>query len=134
MNKKAIRADYMSANSKQLQCIYNYQRTVLDAYTEVVNRIARVDNYGKSIKIKKQQLAALEASVESANQLFQNARAGYVEVMLAQREMIEARMVIVETKQEQLSAMVSAYQALGGGGSGNFGTNCKPGQVHVKCK
>ncbi|TWT61319.1 Cation efflux system protein CusC precursor [Rubinisphaera italica] len=124
----------MSANSKQLQCIYNYQRTVLDAYTEVVNRIARVDNYGKSIKIKKQQLAALEASVESANQLFQNARAGYVEVMLAQREMIEARMVIVETKQEQLSAMVSAYQALGGGGSGNFGTNCKPGQVHVKCK
>ncbi len=120
INKKAIRADYMSANSKQLQSIYNYQRTVLDAYTEVVNRISKVDNYGKSIEIKKQQLAALEASVDSANLLFQNARAEYVEVLLAQREMMEVRMVLVETKQEQLSAMVSAYQALGGGGNGKF--------------
>ncbi len=134
INKKAIRAEYLSANSRQLQSVYNYQRTVLDAYTEVINRIAKVENYGKSIEIKKQQLAALEASVESANQLFQNARAEYVEVLLAQREMMEARMVIVETKQEQLSAMVSAYQALGGGGSGNFGTNGKPGLVHVKCQ
>ena len=115
INKRAIKADYASANAAQLQTIYNYQQTVLEAHIEVVNQISKVENLRRSIEVKKQQLAALEASVDSANKLFQNARAEYVEVLLAQREMMEARMVLIDTKREQLSAIVNAYQALGGG-------------------
>ena len=98
-----------------MQSIYNYQKVVLEAHIEVVNFITKVDNYRKSIEVKKQQLKSLEASVEVANQLFQNARAEYVEVLLAQRELMEARNLIIITKREQLSAIVNAYQALGGG-------------------
>ncbi|MHC4880957.1 MAG: TolC family protein, partial [Planctomycetota bacterium] len=116
INRRAIEADYCSANAAQLQSIYNYQRTVLTAHIEVVNHMTKVENYRQSIEVKKQQLAALEASVNAANQLFQNARAEYVEVLLAQREMMEARMLLIETKQQQLGAIVNAYQALGGGG------------------
>ncbi len=116
INKRAIRADYSTANAAQLQSIYNYQQTVLEAHIEVVNQISKVENLRRSIEVKKQQLASLEASVDSATKLFQNARAEYVEVLLAQREMMEARMVLIETKREQLSAIVNAYQALGGGG------------------
>ncbi|WP_231936419.1 TolC family protein [Bythopirellula polymerisocia] len=115
INKSAIRADYMTANAMQLQAIYNYQRTVLNAYTEVVNRISKVENYAKSIEAKKQQLASLESSVESATKLFQTARGEYLDVLLSQRDMMEARMILIETKQQQLSAIVNAYQALGGG-------------------
>jgi len=53
--------------------------------------------------------------VESASQLFINAKAEYIEVLFAQRDLMEARMVLIETKKEQLSAVVNAYQALGGG-------------------
>lgn len=116
INRRAIEADYCSANAAQLQSIYNYQRTVLTAHIEVVNHMTKVENYRQSIEVKKQQLEALEASVNAANQLFQNARAEYVEVLLAQREMMEARMLLIETKQQQLGAIVNAYQALGGGG------------------
>lgn len=115
INKKAIQADYRSANARQLQAVYNYQRTILNAYTEVVNYLAKVDNYGTSIAIKKLQLQSLESSVDNASKLFQNARAEYMEVLLAQRDLMEARMVTIETKQQQLSAVVNAYQALGGG-------------------
>ena len=69
----------------------------------------------KSIEIKKQQLESLEAAVEFASKLFQNARVEYVEVLFAQRDLLDARMVLIETKKEQLSAIVNAYQALGGG-------------------
>lgn len=116
INKRAIKADYCSANAAQLQSIYNYQQTVLEAHIEVVNQITKVENYRQSIEIKKQQLQSLEASVDAANKLFQNARAEYVEVLLAQRELMEAKMLLIETKQEQLAAIVGAYQALGGGG------------------
>jgi NodT family efflux transporter outer membrane factor (OMF) lipoprotein len=123
INKKAIQAEYMSANAKQLQSIYNYQRVVLNAYTEVINRLSMVKNYSKSIAIKQQQLASLEASVESATKLFQNARVEYVEVLLAQRDLLEARNVLIENKKRQLSAIVNAYQALGGGDLGRFPAN-----------
>ncbi|MCA9128394.1 MAG: TolC family protein [Planctomycetales bacterium] len=116
INRRAIKADYWSANAAQLQTIYNYQKTVLEAHIEVVNQISKVENLRNSIEVKRQQLASLEASVDTATKLFQNARAEYVEVLLAQREMMEARMVLIDTKREQLSAIVNAYQALGGGG------------------
>lgn len=116
INKRAIKADYCSANAVQLQAIYNYQQTVLEAHIEVVNQITKIENFRRSIEVKRRQLEALEASVDVAQKLFQNARAEYVEVLLAQRELMEARMELIETKQEQLSAVVLAYQALGGGG------------------
>ncbi len=116
LNRKAIKAAYMSANARQIQAVYEYQQTVLNAYVEVVNRMSKVENYGQSIKIKKEQLASLESSVDNATKLFQNARAEYMEVLLAQRDMMEAKMVLIETKQQQLAAIVNTYQALGGGG------------------
>ena len=116
VNKRAIRAQYLTANARQLQSIYNYQRVILEAFTQVVNRVTMVENYSKSIEIKKQQLKTLEsAAVQSANDLFQNARIEYIDVLFAQRDLRDARTVLIDTKTEQLSAIVNAYQALGGG-------------------
>jgi NodT family efflux transporter outer membrane factor (OMF) lipoprotein len=115
INKKAIRADYLSANAMQLKAIYDYQRVILKAYTEVINYMSKVGNYGTSIEIKKQQLASLEASVDTATKLFQTARAEYMEVLLAQRDLLEAKTILIHTKQQQLAAIINTYQALGGG-------------------
>jgi NodT family efflux transporter outer membrane factor (OMF) lipoprotein len=117
INKVAIQAEYRSANARQLEAVYNYQRVIINAFTEVVNRVAMVQNYSRSLEIKSQQLQSLQAAVESANKLFQAARAEYLEVLLAQRDFMDARMVLIDTKRQQLSAIVNAYQALGGGAS-----------------
>ena len=53
VNKSAIRADYMNANAKQLQALYDYQRVTLNAFTEVVNRVSKVQNYSRSIEAQK---------------------------------------------------------------------------------
>ena len=115
VNRRAIRAQYLTANARQLQAIYNYQRVILNAFTEVINRVTMVENYSRSIEIKKQQLKTLEAAVEVANDLFQNARIEYIDVLFAQRDLRDARVVLIDTKTEQLSAIVNTYQALGGG-------------------
>jgi NodT family efflux transporter outer membrane factor (OMF) lipoprotein len=115
INKAAIRAEYRSANAAQLQVVYKYQRTVLNAFTEVVNLMAKVQNYSQSIERKKQRVAALEAAVDAASKLFQAGRVEYLEVLLAQRDLQEARAELIETKREQLSAIVNTYKALGGG-------------------
>ena len=125
INKAAIRAEYMTANAKQLESVYNYQRVILNAFTEVINRVSMVENYRRSVEIKKQQLAALEKSVVAARDLYQSVRVEYIEVLFAQRDLADAKMVLIDTKRQQLSATVNAYQALGGGlmfssGSGNL--------------
>ena len=115
LNRAAIRADYQTANAKQLQAVYKYQQVIINAFTEVINRINMVENYTSSIDIKKQQIAALEASVVAATNLFQNARVEYMDVLFAQRDLRDAQNVLIETKKQQLSAIVNTYQALGGG-------------------
>ena len=116
-HKSAIRAEYLTANGRQMQAVYNYQRTVLNAFTEVINRISKVQNYSVSIDIKRQQLDSLESAVNVATNLFQAARPGvdYMDVLFAQRDLRDARMNVIDTKRQQLTAMVNAYQALGGG-------------------
>jgi NodT family efflux transporter outer membrane factor (OMF) lipoprotein len=121
INKSAIRADYLNANAQQLQSLYNYQRVIINAFTEVVNQLSRVQNYSRSIELKRQQLQALELAVASATNLFQNPRIAekgqvdYLDVLTSQRDLMDARTVLINTKRQQLAAIVSVYQALGGG-------------------
>ncbi len=115
VNKKAIQAEYLSANAKQLESVYNYQRLILNAFTEVVTRMAKVENYRQSIAVKQQQLDALVKSVELASSLYQAVRVEYLDMLLVQRDLVDARAVLIDTRQQQLSAIVNTYQALGGG-------------------
>jgi len=121
VNRSAIKAAFGSANARQLQAMYDYQRTVLGAFTEVVNRVAMAENYRRSIELRRQQIEALVASVDAATRLFQNPRLGaesridYLEVLTAQRDLLEARAALIEAKRQQLTAIVNAYQAIGGG-------------------
>src|SRR5262245_29809142 len=115
INKRAIQADYMNANARQLRALYNYQKVILNAFTEVINRISRVQNYSTSLAIKQQQVAALEESVDIVSKLYNFARAEYIDLLFAQRDLRDARMVLIDTKKEQLTAIVDTYQALGGG-------------------
>ncbi|HEY7309167.1 MAG TPA: TolC family protein [Gemmataceae bacterium] len=115
INKRGIRADYKTANARQLQSVYNYQRVILNAYTEVVNRISKVQYYSQSIEVRKQQVQALEKSVDLADKLYYAVRLEYLDLLFAQRDLWQARLDLIETKQQQLSGVVNVYQALGGG-------------------
>ena len=64
---------------------------------------------------KKGQVNTLDESIDLANQLFRSARAEYLEVLLTQREALEARMELVEVRKEQFMARIDLYRALGGG-------------------
>lgn len=114
-NRRAISAAYRSANARQLQALYGYQRALLGAYVEVSTQLARIRNLDSSYVAKARQVQALRESIQLADQLFRSARGDYLEVLLTQREALESRIELVELRQQQLDARVMAYQALGGG-------------------
>ncbi|QHV94845.1 TolC family protein [Spirosoma endbachense] len=115
INKNAITATYQSANAKQIQTVYNYERTILNAYIEVVNQLSNIDNLEKKYNMKNNQVEALTQSTGISIKLFTSARADYMEVLLTQRDVLEARMELIETRMQQMNALVNTYRALGGG-------------------
>ncbi|MBU6300091.1 MAG: TolC family protein [Verrucomicrobia bacterium] len=130
INRSAIKAAYKGATASQVASIYNYQQTVLAAYVEVLNELSQIQNYTASFELKSKQVQALTDSVGIAGQLFNSARADYTEVLFTQRDALESRMDLVELKQQQLSAYVKAYRALGGGYERSSVTGLE--DLHVK--
>jgi outer membrane protein TolC len=115
INKNAIRANYYNANERQIQAVYRYEQVVLNAYLEVMNQLSGNKNYTESYKTKSNQVDILSNSIGISTDLFKTARADYNEVLLTQREALEAKMDLMEIKKKQLNAEVNIYRALGGG-------------------
>ncbi len=115
INRNALKASYMNANAKQLQTVFAYEQTVLSAFLETKNQVSNISNLESTYLQKKLQVEDLVISVDISNRLFNAARADYTEVLFTQREALEARVELVETKLKQWQASISLYHALGGG-------------------
>lgn len=115
INRKAIKATYYSANANQIQALYNYEKTILNAFLEVTNKMSNIYNLEQSYALKEKQVEALTRSITISNFLFKSARADYMEVLMTQRDALEAKFELIETKKKQMHAMVNVYKSLGGG-------------------
>jgi outer membrane protein TolC len=115
INRNAIKAEYYSANSRQVQAIFNYEKTLLNAYMEVANQLSNIGNLQRSFDLKSKQVQALTQAINISTVLFKSARADYMEVLMTQRDALESRFDLVETKMQQFKARVMIYRALGGG-------------------
>jgi len=115
INKNAIKATYFNANAKQIQAVYQYEQSILNAHIEVVNQLSKIDNYRKSVETKSNEVSILTRSIDISNDLYRSARADYMEVLLTQREALDSRIDLTEIKLKELLAKISIYKALGGG-------------------
>jgi NodT family efflux transporter outer membrane factor (OMF) lipoprotein len=115
INRNGIKAEFYNANARQLEAMYNYERTVLNAYLEVSNQLSKIGNIEKSYEMKSQQVNALNKSIDASNDLFKSARIDYFEVLMTQRDALDSKMELIETKKDQMDAFVHVYRDLGGG-------------------
>jgi outer membrane protein TolC len=115
INRNAIKAEFSNANARQVQAVYNYERSILNAYLEVSTQLSNIDNLGKRYDLKSKQVDALTRSIDISNNLFSSARADYLEVLMTQRDALESKLELVETRKEQMIAVVNIYRDLGGG-------------------
>ncbi|MBX3101005.1 MAG: efflux transporter outer membrane subunit [Bacteroidetes bacterium] len=115
INRNGIVAAYNTANAHQVQRIYEYEQTLIRAYTEVNTQMSSIVNLNQAYERKYQQVQTLADGIRISQALFRNARADYTEVLLTQRDYLEANVELIELKALQMQAVVNAYRALGGG-------------------
>lgn len=115
VNRNAIKASYNNTKAGQVQAVYKYEQTVLNAYVEVLNQLSKIDNYSKSYEKKSKEVDILTHSVAISSLLFNSARADYLEVLLTQHEALEAKVELIEIRLKLMKAKINIYKALGGG-------------------
>lgn len=115
VNRRAIEAEYLNANAKQIQTVYTYEQTLLNAYVEVANQLAKYKNTSHITDLEHKQVVALTESVQIAYDLFNSAHADYMEVLMTQRDAIEAKLELIESQKSQFIAAINLYKSLGGG-------------------
>lgn len=115
VNRRGLIAEYRSANNKQIQAVFTYEQTILNAFTEVVNQLNNIENNRQAFELKSKQVQALNESIEISTLLFRSARADYMEVLLTQRDAVEASFDLIEVKMNLLEGYIQLYRSLGGG-------------------
>ena len=115
LNKGAIKAEFNTANARQIQVLYDYEQKVLNAYMEVSNQMANIDNIDQELSKQQKQVDILNNSIDISKDLFLNNRAEYLEVLTTQKDVLESKLDLYELKKNKYTAMVQLYKALGGG-------------------
>ena len=115
VNRNAIKAEFKNANAYQVEAMYNYQKAILNGFVEVATELSNVNNLDQLYKLKTKQVESLTKSIDISNDLFKSARATYLEVLMTQRDALEAKLELVDAKKRQFNAVTNIYKALGGG-------------------
>jgi outer membrane protein, multidrug efflux system len=115
INMNALKAQFNTAKANQLTAMYNYQKTILNAYVEVANELSNIQNLQQINSLKKQQSNILKKSVETSNELYKYARASYLEVLIAQQSALQSNLELIHVTKQQRISTIRIYKALGGG-------------------
>jgi NodT family efflux transporter outer membrane factor (OMF) lipoprotein len=115
LNRSALKARLGVAKASQLEALYQYQKSILTAYAEVANQLAKVENLGQIVALKDREVKVLTEAIETSSNLFRTGRATYLEVIFTQTNALQAKIGLAEVKKRQYQSMVEMYRALGGG-------------------
>jgi len=115
INRKAIQANFQTADAQQVEALYEYDKALLTAYSEVCTLMSKIKNLDQYYQLKQQESQKLDQSINIARQLYLNGRCTYLDVLMDERDALDAKMELLEAKEEQLSSLVDVYRSLGGG-------------------
>ncbi len=113
--KHQIRSQYRIAEAGQQEQFYNYERTVLNAYKEVLNYISNIRNLGQRSDLKEEEVTAWSNGVSISEDLYITGYASYIEIVAAQKSKLEAELQLIDLKRAELYTAINLYKSLGGG-------------------
>lgn len=116
-NQKRIRSQFNRSVAARAEAYYEYQKTIINGYGEVVNNIRGISNLEKIYSLKEQEVDVLLNAVSTSNVLFTSGYATYLEVITAQKSVLQAELELANVKKEIFHSVIGLYKALGGGWS-----------------
>ena len=108
-------ARLQAAKAQQQQALNTFQYTLLNASAEVSDALTTYEKNCEKAVYLADQVDNLEKSVYYTKELFASAGSTYLEILTAQSNLLSAQMNQISCELAKAMAVVSLYQALGGG-------------------
>lgn len=115
LQRRRVKALYERAKSNQKLRLAEYQRTLLNAYYEVYGVLNNCYNLAEQVSLKQKEAEVQRRAFKSSNDLFSVGYATYLEVITAQRRLLEVELELSDLKRQQLKSTALLYRSLGGG-------------------
>ena len=133
-NQGRNRAQLRAAQAQQEEAMLAFQQTILNAGSEVSNALYQYKAAQDKSIARKAQIIALEQSVDYTQQLLKLGSSTYLEVLTAQQSLLSAQLTQVSDDYQKMEAVVSLYQALGGGRDMNVKVGSKETEKAIKAE
>lgn len=111
----ANKARLQAAQAQYEAAAWQFRQSLLDAGVEVNNAVTMWQTAKKRVELDKKQILNLQASVWNTQLLMKHGNANYLEVLTAQKNLLQAELSEVSDKFDEILAVINLYQALGGG-------------------
>ncbi|WP_118951640.1 efflux transporter outer membrane subunit [Taibaiella helva] len=113
--KNQLRAQHRLATAQQQESYYQYERSVLNAYKEVINQMSGIRNLAQTDSLKQLEVDALSNGIGISEELYLTGYASYIEIVAAQKSKMEAELQLIGVKRDEIYAFINLYKSLGGG-------------------
>ena len=114
-NRGALKAQKEAAVARYKQAVYTFRQSLLDAGVEVNNAITLWQTSKKRVELDKKQIVNLQAAVWNTQLLMKHGNANYLEVLTAQKNLLQAELSEVSDRFGEFQSVINLYHALGGG-------------------
>lgn len=104
----------VSKDEEQI-ALLNYKQAILDAGKEVSDALYAAETADRMLELRTQQCDELEKAVRSSEALFRVGDATYLELLTARQSLLSAQLSEVAEAVTRMQAVVTLYNALGGG-------------------
>ena len=103
------------AENRYQQMLEDYHQTILNAFREVADVLVALQTRKEQLVSQHQHVAAARESLELADIRYRKGLVSYIDVIDAQRIVLDAELGVVQTERARLTAMVDLFKAVGGG-------------------
>jgi multidrug efflux system outer membrane protein len=115
IQKKQLSTAYRLAQVDREKTVLEFRQSVLNAVGEVSNAMVRIEKLKTQQQIALERVNTLNAAISNASLLFRTGMATYLEVIVAQSNVLQSELELAAITRDQLSARVELYRSLGGG-------------------
>ena len=114
-NQRKLKTQKEVALANQETALLNFKKILLTAGSEVSNALFTYYAEVKKFEYRKNEVEALRTAEANSEELLKNGYANYLDLLTARESALSAELNVIDSKLQQLVAVVDLYKALGGG-------------------
>ena len=120
-NNGSLQSSFDQTKGRQDELIANYKKSVISAFSDVDKALASLRYLGQQEALQRRALASSQKAFDLSQMQLKAGLVNLVTLLNTETSLFTARNSLVATRLARLNALVSLYQALGGGWQGGDG-------------